>query len=243
MAQDPCTVGFVSPGPATWPHYKSLVPLLPGDIRFDYQGLDLYGTALAEIAGKRAEIVARVAALAGERGWSAAVVIGAPTEVYNPGLHGELKSALAIPVTTALAASVAALKVYRASRLLLLTPFEDNLNRLIVAYLSGAGFEVAAPHPFAELRAAESLAPEAVHALAVRCFRENPPGEPAYDAVYFQGAVLDPLPVLERIEHDLDTTAIASNPAMVWDILTQLNRRCAVSGYGRLLAEWPRPAA
>ena len=59
------------------------------------------------------------------------------------------------------------------------------------------------------------------------------------DAIYFQGAVLDPLRVLDKIESDLKTTAIASNPAMLWNILSQLDRRAAISGYGRLLAEWP----
>jgi maleate cis-trans isomerase len=61
----------------------------------------------------------------------------------------------------------------------------------------------------------------------------------AVDAIYFQGAVLDPLKVLDRIEDELRTIAIASNPAMLWDILSQLDRRAPLNGYGKLLAEWP----
>jgi maleate cis-trans isomerase len=61
----------------------------------------------------------------------------------------------------------------------------------------------------------------------------------AVDAIYFQGAVLDPLKVLDRIEEKLKTIAIASNPAMLWDILLQLDRHAAVNGYGKLLAQWP----
>jgi maleate cis-trans isomerase len=44
--------------------------------------------------------------------------------------------------------------------------------------------------------------------------------------------------VLEKIESDLGTTAIASHPAMLWHILSQLGRRAPKSVYGRLLAEW-----
>jgi maleate cis-trans isomerase len=51
--------------------------------------------------------------------------------------------------------------------------------------------------------------------------------------------VLDPLPVLQQIEDDLKITAIASNPAMLWDILSQLGHRAPLPGYGKLLAEWP----
>ncbi|HXV48307.1 MAG TPA: hypothetical protein VEB61_05850 [Candidatus Binatia bacterium] len=43
--------------------------------------------------------------------------------------------------------------------------------------------------------------------------------------------------VLEKIESDLGTTATASHPAMLWKILSQLERRGSTSGYGRLLAE------
>ena len=51
--------------------------------------------------------------------------------------------------------------------------------------------------------------------------------------------MLDPLKVWDRIERDFNTTAIVSNPAMLWDILVQLGRKGAIRGYGKLLAEWP----
>ena len=61
------------------------------------------------------------------------------------------------------------------------------------------------------------------------------------DAVYFQGAVLDPIKVLQRIETELGTTTVASNPAMLWYMLSRLGLPHPVAGYGRLLREWPRP--
>lgn len=232
---DTLNIGFISPGPATWPHYDSFMRLVPDWVRFDFQGLGLYGESLYEITGKKAEIVRRIAALAKERQWQAIIVIGAPTEVMNPGLLPDLKSALAIPVTTALSASVTALRCYKARRLLLLTPFEDRLNQMILDYLRAADFEVTAPRPFKDLGEASSQTPQAVYQLTAQALAESGP----VDAIYFQGAVLDPLQVLDRIETELRTTAIASNPAMLWDILSQLGRRYAMTGYGKLLADWP----
>src|SRR5258708_6882986 len=136
MAVEQLNIGFISPGPATWPHYDSFTALIPEFVKFDFQGLGLYGKSLYEIGGKKAEIVSR---------------IGAPTEVMNPGLFADLKSSLNVPVTTALSASVAALRTYRAKRLLLLTPFESRLNQMIEDYLGGAGFEVRAPRSFADI--------------------------------------------------------------------------------------------
>lgn len=235
MVPPQLNIGFISPGPATWPHYKSLAAIVPNFVRFDFRGLGLYDKSLYEIAGKQSEIISRVTESARAKDWHAVIVIGAPTEVMNPGLLADLKAALTIPVTTALAASVMALKSYQAKRLLLLTPFERRLNAMIEDYLHAAGFEVIAPRSFADIGEAGRLGPQAVYDLAAATFKEAE----SVDAIYFQGAVLDPLKTLERLEKDLKTTAIASNPAMLWHILTQLGRRAPIAGYGRLLAEWP----
>jgi len=106
---------------------------------------------------------------------------------------------------------------------------------MILNYLRAAGFEVTAPRPFKNLGEASSQTPQAVYDLTAQALKESG----TVDAIYFQGAVLDPLKVLERIEHELKTTAIASNPAMLWDILSQLGHRHVIPGYGKLLADWP----
>lgn len=232
---DPVNIGFISPGPPTWPHYESFTALVPDFVKFDFQGLGLYGQSFYEIAGKKTEIVCRISELALAKQWHAAIVIGAPTEVMNPGLLAELKSALTIPVTTALGASVAALRKYSAKRLLLLTPFETRLNRMIETYLTDASFSVVAPRSFGNIGEAGRLQPDEVFQLTRQALTEVG----AVDAIYFQGAVLDPLKVLEKMETELKTLAIASNPAMLWHILSQLGQRAPVNGYGRLLADWP----
>ncbi len=235
MSSDALKIGFISPGPPTWPHYDSFMALIPDFVKFDFQGLGLYGKSLYEITGKKAEIVSRIGELAIANDWQAVIVIGAPTEVMNPGLLADLKSTLKIPITTALGASVAALRKYSAKRLLLLTPFETRLNQMIEAYLTDAGFSVAAPRSFGNIGEAGRLQPDEVFQLTQHALSEVG----AVDAIYFQGAVLDPLKVLAKIEIELKTVAIASNPAMLWDILSQLGQRAPVNGYGRLLAEWP----
>jgi len=51
--------------------------------------------------------------------------------------------------------------------------------------------------------------------------------------------VLDPIKCLERIESKLESTVIASNPAMLWYVLSKLGLKYPMGGYGRLLREWP----
>ena len=59
------------------------------------------------------------------------------------------------------------------------------------------------------------------------------------DAIYFQGALLDPLPILDKLEAELKLPIVASNPAMLWLILSKLGLRYTISGYGKLLSSWP----
>ena len=66
---------------------------------------------------------------------------------------------------------------------------------------------------------------------------------PNVDAIYFQGALLDPIPILDKLETDLKLPIVASNPAMLWLILSKLGRSYNLTGYGKLLASWPRVPA
>jgi maleate isomerase len=229
-------IGFVSGGKQSMPHYASFTPLVSKDVRIDHEGLGLYGASLYEIGNQKETIVRRVTELAGQHGWNGVIVTAAPTEVLNPGLYDALKAALAIPFTTALHACVAALRVYGYKRVLLLTPFDARLNELIVRHLENAGVTAVAPHSFDELRVPQKMSGDEVFELT----RKTIDAASKVDAIYFQGAVLDPIKVLDRIEGELGMTAIASNPAMLWYILSSLGRRDPIAGYGRLLSEWPK---
>jgi hypothetical protein len=228
-------IGFVSGGAGSMPHYRSFLPLVPTEIKIDFEGLGLYGESLYEIGGKKEIIVRRIKELAATRQWDGIIVTAAPTEVLNPGLFQDLRAELAVPFTTALHSCVAALRLYSAKRVLLLTPFDNHLNELICWYLRDFGIAAVAPHPFADLTVAKRMDPDEVFELVKNHLN---PADPV-DAVYFQGAVLDPIRALENIETGLGTTAIASNPAMLWYVLSKLNLSYPMAGYGRLMREWP----
>src|SRR5919108_2694695 len=196
------TIGFVSGGTSSMPHYGSFLPLIPSEVKMDFQGLELYGNSLYEIAEKKEIIVRRIRELVTNRNWDGVIVTAAPTEVLNPGLYDDLKAALAVPFTTALHACVAALGVYSAKRVLLLTPFDERLNDLICQHLEKTGVSAVASHSFAELGVPQRMRPEEVFDLA----KDNLSLVGNVDAIYFQGAVLDPINVLDKLEKELKTT-------------------------------------
>ncbi|HEY7559158.1 MAG TPA: hypothetical protein VIH18_30600 [Candidatus Binatia bacterium] len=235
MPEIKARIGFVSGGAGSMPHYNSFLPIVPSEIEMDFQGLELYGKSLYEIADKKAVILRQVKEFIAERKWDGLILTAAPTEVLNPGLYDDLKAAVSIPFTTALNACVTALRVYSAPKVLLLTPFDARLNDLIVAHLANAGVTALSPHSFSELAVPKRMTPDEVFELT----KKNLSAAGEVDAIYFQGAVLDPIRCLERIEQDLKKTVIASNPAMFWYVLSRLALRYPMTGYGRLLREWP----
>lgn len=235
MAEVVAKIGFVSGGSSSMPHYNSFTPMIPKDVEFDFQGLDLYGKSLYEISDKKTVILKCIQEFVETRHWDGLLVSGAPNEVLNPGLHEDLAASLQIPFATALHACVAALKTYSMPRVLLLTPFDARMNGLIVDHLRNAGITAISPNAFEELGVPKSMTPDEVFALT----EKNLSSAGSIDAIYFQGAVLDPIKCLERIETQLGKTVIASNPAMLWYILSRLGRRYPMHGYGKLIREWP----
>lgn len=229
-------IGFVSGGGSAMPHYNSFLPLIPTEVKLEHEGLELYRESLYQIADKKETIVRRVQEFVKNKEWDAVILTAAPTEVLNPGLFDDLMATLSVPFTTALHACVAALNVYSAKRVLLLTPFDERLNELICRHLDGKGVAAVAPHPFAELGVPKRMTPDEVFTLTKQCLN---PADPV-DAIYFQGAVLDPIKALEKIETEFGMTVIASNPAMLWYVLSKLGLAYPMSGYGRLLREWPK---
>src|SRR4029453_7972573 len=90
-------IGFVSGGTSSMPHYNSFLPIVPKEIEIEFQGMQLYGKSLYEIADKKSVILANVQRYIQERKWDGLILTAAPTEVLNPGLYDDLQAALKIP--------------------------------------------------------------------------------------------------------------------------------------------------
>jgi hypothetical protein len=229
-------VGFVSSGAPSSPHYGSFKAFIPREVEVEFEGLGLLGESLYDLKGKKESYVSGITDLVKSRRWQGVMVSGAPGEVLNPGLLNDLRSSLAVPVVTALASSIAALRAYSAARVVLMTPFDEPLNRLIRAYLAVASVEALSPSDtLRHYTEGPKLGPEEVHAMTKKALSEHPD----VHAIYFQGAVLDPLKILQQIETELKLPIVASNPAMLWYILSKLGLKYSIAGYGKLLSEWP----
>jgi len=236
MANTRMRIGWLGPSLPSSSHIGKFQNLVPPDVEILYEQLILHDGVLQDVQGKLDLIMGRAAGFAEKQQLHGLIFPGAPREVLNPGLYAGFSSALKIPVATALRASAAALKTFVAARILLLTPFDESLNKLIRDFL--AQFGIAATSATETLRHytdALKMTSEDVIAYARRALGEHR----GIDAIYFQGAVLDPMDCLEKMEKELGVPVIASNPAMLWFMLSKLGLKNHIPGYGRLLETWP----
>lgn len=229
-------LGWLGPSLPTSSHIKKFLNLVPANVEVVFEQLILHDGVLKDVRGKTQLIVDRAAQFAERENLHGLIFPGAPREVFNPGLFDAFSAALRIPVATALRSSAAALTTFSAKRVLLLTPFDAPLNELIRRFLGE--FSIAAISPGETLEHytdALKMTSDDVIAYARRAIAEHH----SVDAIYFQGAVLDPMDCLEQMERELNLPVVASNPAMNWYMLSTLGLRNPVTGYGQLLASWP----
>ena len=229
-------IAFLSGRGAKRATNDSLLSLVPDGVDLQVEGLSLWHESHRSCAEIVDQYVNRAVTLVGERQWQAIALPVAPNELLYPEAIQRVRAAVPVPVSTALEASLAAMRTLSIRRALVLTPFDASLNERLAAFLARSGIEPVLPTRFfSSIEAAAAATPEDVFALAKRELA----AAPGVDGIYFQGGRLNPLPVLEAIEHDLQTTVIASFPAMLWHILSKLGLAFHIEGGGRLLREWP----
>ncbi len=232
----PTKVGFIGSSAPSSPHHDSFRRFIPNDLEISFIQEAGAKTSLYDARGKVDALVAQVRQLILEQHWDGVIISGAPKEALNPGMWKRVSAELPVPVSLALRSSVAALTAFRAKRILLMTPVDDQLKKLYQDYISEFGIE--SYFPPQTLRAhtdALKLTPADVESMTHEALAEYP----NVDAIYFQGALLDPIPVLEKMESELGLPIVASNPAMLWLILSKLGLRYEILGYGKLLSVWP----
>jgi maleate cis-trans isomerase len=230
-------LGLLSPATPNKPHFKLVDALLPPGVSLTHEGLGLLGEAYQDLAGKSDVVIAKAKDFVMRNKVDGLVLTGGFIGLFNPGIDVKVSEAIELPVATAVSSAVAALRQYKAKAVLLMTPFDAKSDAVIKNHLDGLGFTVHLGPAFEGRKAGSGvdLTPDQLFDLVVKTYRGYPPA----DAIYFQGATMNPLPIIQRLEDRLNVPVIASNPAMFWNILSKLGVKDSVKGFGRLLDSWP----
>ena len=229
-------IGVLSPATPNRPHFKSLDGILPPGVSIAHEGLGLLGESYQDLAGKEDVIVTRARELVEKHKVAGLMLTGGFVTLFNPGIEAKVANTIGLPVVSAISSAVAALTAFGAKSVLLMTPFDRASNESIKTHVDELGFTLHLGPSFDNRIPGTSLnlSQDQLFDLVEETFRKTPA-----QAIYFQGATMDPLPIIQRLEDRLGVLVVTSNTAMIWNLLSKLGLKYSVKNYGRLLAEWP----
>jgi len=135
--------------------------------------------------------------------------------------------------TSLITGVIRGLRVLNAGKLVVATPYLDEVNIREVEYLQQAGFEVLSIAGLNLEKDSDMVLvnPDYVAEFALAQNRADA------DAIFVSCGALRTLDVVQRIEDQAGKPVIASNQAMIWDTLRLAGIDDRIAGYGRLLSD------
>jgi maleate isomerase len=141
-----------------------------------------------------------------------------------------IHQATGIPATTTASAVVAALRALDLRRLVLVSPYTDEVNARETAFLEGLGFTVLAAHGLA-LPGSDAYVAYPPAAWYARVLERR---DDRADGYFISCTNIRAIEVLADLEVALARPVVASNQAALWHALRRLGIPDAVPGLGRL---------
>lgn len=144
-----------------------------------------------------------------------------------------VRKASGLRATATSEAITAALRALGAKRIVMLSPYVDEINRREEAYFRGAGFEIVASKGLAktDANAMMSVTPQEWREMGLANRNDRA------DAYLLSCTTVRSSDVAEELEGLLGRPVVTSNTAAVWHCLRTLGIKDAVPGFGRLLRE------
>ena len=229
-------IGLLTSRSGNRPHFDDFRGLVPTEVGLTIENVGVGPEATVD--ARTEAVLRRATEIVRDHPIEGLIITGAPLTVLNPNIEQKLAEAITtIPVTIPIRAATAALHATNSKRLILMTPFDDGINSRIQDRLKQSGLTVLSCPSLEYLgaRTGAHVAADKIFGIMEKIVHDTP----GADAIYFQGAPFNPLPIIGRIESELRLPVIASNPAMLWHVLSRLGHKFSIQGYGRLLASWP----
>jgi maleate isomerase len=136
--------------------------------------------------------------------------------------------------TSLITGVIRALKTLQARRIVIATPYLDEVNQREVDYLEQAGFEVISICGL-NLEKDSDMVRVAPNYITEFALAQD---HPDADAIFVSCGALRTLDVIGEIEARAGKPTICSNQAMIWDCLRLAGIDDRFDGFGRLLAEF-----
>lgn len=136
-----------------------------------------------------------------------------------------------VACTDPITAGMEGLRALGCQRIGLLTPYIDEVNAVVEAYITSHGFEIVVKGSFKQRGDPEMcrIPPQAIYEAALSL------GQADVDGVFLSCTALRTSSIIEPLEKALGKPVVSSNQALAWHALRLAGYTDPVEGYGRLL--------
>jgi maleate isomerase len=144
----------------------------------------------------------------------------------------KLSKQVGLPVSTAMSATVAALKHLRARTTVIATAYKETINQAVKKYYEDGGVEVLAIKGLEVSKPVDQakLPDYASYKVARELFREHPDA----DSLLIQGRWRS-VAYVQELEDDTGKPVVSSTAASLWWVLQVLGMKPPIEGFGKLL--------
>jgi maleate isomerase len=227
-------IGYLSPSVFETPSDWDLI--LP-------QGFTIVASGLNVQAHTEAEFNKAIDALGAGLGIFAAeecdaILMGGITLGTQRGYAAEqevvakLSGQVGLPVSTAMSATVAALKFLKVRSTAIATAYKESINQAVKKYYEDGGLEVLAIKGLEVSKPVDQvkLPDYASYKVARELFREHP----NVDSLLIQGRWRS-VAYVQELEDDTGKPVVSSTAAALWWVMQVLGMKASIEGYGKLL--------
>lgn len=208
--------------------------MLPRDVGIAVTRLKLVDSSERGLLGMTYGVEAAAALLA-DAGVDLVVFHCTAVSTYSAELEASILErigvATGLPATATSQSLVAALDAMQARRVVLLSPYTEEVNKREAAYFVRRGFDVLGNVGLSCSTGREMMAvtPEAWQAFALSQVQTEA------EAYVLSCTTVRTAEAIESLECSLGSPVITSNSAVAWDCMRRLGISAVVPGYGRLL--------
>jgi len=139
-----------------------------------------------------------------------------------------------VPATATSGSVIYALEKSKIKRLVLITPYIEEVNKKEIEFLSKNGFEVvkAVGMGIVENTKIGQIDPKEVYNFSINILRKMKKED--YDGVFISCTNLRTFEIIDQLEKEIGKSVISSNSATLWEIFYKLKLNVKVKNLGKL---------
>lgn len=147
---------------------------------------------------------------------------------FDRRIISRIEEASGAPATTTSTAVVEALRALGVSKVAVATPYAEDINLRLRAFLEGSGIQVVGLKGLQVTRDIGMIGSESAYRLAIEAHT------PGAEAVFISCTAFRTVDILEQLEQDLSKPVVTANQATMWECLRLAGVSPRVKGVGRL---------